>query len=205
MKKITMLAVPLVMMLSLSACGQSDSNQSTHRQAAQSFRVATNGSAVSRFDYQKIVTGNVTSPQSGTSEKELLHSFGKPNSTSHVTVSGSSKKAAVQYTWTNLKKDFNATAMTVEFLDHHAISKGYLPVTSKKRRPVSLLKLKQLKSGSSYQQVVEKLGVPAAESVTGHGEVSAKNVTYATGKDSKAVSLMFSGNRLTTKNQTSLK
>ncbi|MFT8995629.1 DUF3862 domain-containing protein [Lentilactobacillus hilgardii] len=208
MKKIIAISMILLTTMSLAACGHSSEktpNKSKSQKTAQSFRVSSNGSAIGRADYNRIETGNVTSPKNGTSKNVILTSFGKPNSKSRVTVNNSGKKAAIQYSWTNLKTSFKASALTVEFLNGHAIGKGYIEASIKNRRYISKNHLNNVQKGETYTQVVKRLGVPDAESLTGHGNVSARNVTYATGKNGRALSLMFAGDKLTSKMQTVVK
>ncbi len=208
MKRIVSILFVLTSSLLLAACSQSNSKTKTNShvsKSSQSLRVANNGTPISRRDYQIIKTGNISSPKNGTNQQTILKSFGQPSSKSKVTVNGNSKKAAIQYSWTNLKKGFNASTVTVEFLDNHAIGKGYVEAGLKNRRYLPTTTINKAKTGDSYDHVVNQLGFPDAETLTGNGSLSARNITYATGKNGKAISLMFSGDRLTTKTQTVVK
>lgn len=202
MKKILIFSAILLATISLAACGGKNSSDGSKnaQQASQSstLKVKTN-KGITHAAYDKIATANITSAKGGTDEQIVKDAFGKPNSTSKVTVNDGSKKAAVQYAWTNLNKRFRASAVTVEFLKGHAVGKGYIEAGLHQRRYIAKDNINRVKTGDTYAAVVKKLGTPAGESLTGKGSLSARSVTYATGKDGKAISLMFTGDKLISK------
>ncbi|EHL95725.1 hypothetical protein HMPREF9103_02925 [Lentilactobacillus parafarraginis F0439] len=207
-KKIILIPTILLLSMTLAACGQSKTQSQTassSQKSSSSLRVANNGSAITHDDYEKIQTGNVTGPKDGDAQSTILKAFGKPDSKSQVTVNSTNKKAAVQFAWKNVSDHFKASAVTVEFLNGHAIGKGYIEAGIHQRRYISTASINQVHKGNPYRQVLNVLGTPDAESVTGSGDLSARNLTYATGKDGRSISLMFAGDKLTSKTATVVK
>lgn len=203
MKKLIIIFAVCFVSISLTACSNNGNQKNSHNassKTAQSFAGSSRNKAISRSDYHHIKLGNIASPKDGTTQKQVLRVFGKPNSKSRVTVEGTTdKKAAVQYSWTRLSDGFRAAAVTVEFLNNHAIGKGYLQATRSKRHYPAKSRFQNLSLGTSYQTVIRDLGNPDAESLTGQGEVSAHNLTYIISKNGRAYNLLFAGNRLTSK------
>ncbi|WP_243674264.1 DUF3862 domain-containing protein [Lentilactobacillus kisonensis] len=179
----------------MSACSQSKSAKTSTTSSDQ---------AITRSDYNRIKLANIDSPKAGgASEQAVKRSFGSPASKNRVTINNGKRKTAIQYSWTKVTPSFKASAVTVEFLNGHAVGKGYL--TIKNPRFTSSKSLKQIKNGTSYNQVIQKLGNPNAESKTGSGNLSATITRYITSKKGNTTTLMFTGNKLQSKNQTSVK
>lgn len=188
--------IPIVFLgIFLSACSNHASQNNANSKAIQV-------TPITRTDYNHIKLANITTPnKGGTSQSAIIRRFGKPSATKTISITGQSKKHAVQYTWHHLAKSFKATSLTVEFLSKHAVSKSYL-LANNQRKLTAASTLNAIKPGTSYQQVMNRLGFPVSESKTGSGRSMATDVLYVTNKKGNATSLMFIANKLQSKTST---
>lgn len=199
-KELTLITILLVG-ISLAGCG--DSTQPKNSHPSSTTKVIK---SITRKDYDQIKLANITAPtKGGSSLNSIRQSFGSPTSHHKVSLSGTSKKSAIQYSWNQLDKGFKASAVTVEFLDGHAIGKGYVLKHTTHRQYTSVESINSLNPGDSYESVIQRLGEPDSESVTGSGDMAATSALYLTSKKGAAVNLMFTGGQLQSKNQTTTK
>ncbi|WP_461243709.1 DUF3862 domain-containing protein [Secundilactobacillus muriivasis] len=199
MRKVATVGVTLLAALALTACGNSNSSSNSDKETTSSSKKAEPKNAITLTKYNRIKVGDITSGQGGSAESTVKSMYGKPESKTETTVTGSTTKAS-QYTWTNVGTSLKGATITAQFVDGKAVGKGYSNADFTDK--INSSTYKSLQTGTTLTAVKKQLGTPAGEIITGTGAMSSQVLTYTNGK--RTISLTFTGDKLTTKSETSI-
>ncbi|MHA8263383.1 DUF3862 domain-containing protein [Lactobacillaceae bacterium Melli_B3] len=201
-KLISVVAIPLLA-LTLSACGNGNHNNKNSSSKATTSQ-STQKSADGNIDFDRfhsIKIGNSMTGDGGTSEAAVRQSFGKPSSTTKTDVNG---KQTTALTWDKLNSAFKAKSATIGFVNGKAISKGYANLSADQVKPLDKTKVNAIHKGASFDDVINQLGAPHADTEAGSGQQSIKTIIYVTNKNGSATSFVFVDGKLNTKTETKI-
>ncbi|TPR12414.1 DUF3862 domain-containing protein [Apilactobacillus timberlakei] len=188
MKKLVSIATISLLALTISACGNSNDKKGSNNSSSSSKVV--NNSKVTMNHYQAIKLSSMMDNSGGDNEKTVKNILGKP---SRVTTSETNGKKMVTYTWDKLNTSFKAKNVNVGFNDGKAMTKSYANLDLNQMKPLDQSKVKTIKSGTSYKDVISKLGTPSSESEAGSGNMAMKEAMYITSTKGDATGFTFMG------------
>ncbi|TPR48157.1 DUF3862 domain-containing protein [Apilactobacillus micheneri] len=188
MKKFASIATISLLALTISACGNSNDKKGTNNSSSSSKVV--NNSKVTMDHYQAIKLSSMMDNSGGDSEKTVKNILGKP---SKISTSETNGKKMVTYTWDKLNTSFKAKNVNVGFNDGKAMTKSYANLNLNQMKPLDSSKVKSIKNGASYQDVINKLGTPSAESSAGSGNMAMTESIYLTSTKGDATGFTFMG------------
>mgnify|MGYP001172345312 CR=1 FL=1 len=202
MKKIMTIAAFVSLVFGLGACGLPSKSRSIKgdQQIVAKYPVKR----ITRTTFDRIQVGSAVNGDGGTSFDSLMTLAGKPASISTADVPGGVVKAT-QFTWTNLDKNFNASKIQVQVIGSKVVGKKYLPKLSKDSKITYPIKIMSMQIGTPYSKVIQDVGIPDGDSVTGARLSQIKKLIYLTGKDDSAILISFNSNVLTTKTPMNVK
>ncbi|TPR13135.1 DUF3862 domain-containing protein [Apilactobacillus timberlakei] len=178
----------------LSACGKQQSNENKKPLQVPSLSSAfdTSGISLQKYDNIKVSSNQL---KGGSSKESLMKTLGKPYHTSDTKLTNNQN--AKEYTW-QLGNDAKIKYIFAIVYKDKILSKGYQQNTSSKL--VKKETIKDLKNGTSYNEVINKLGSPLAEQISD----GVQFLTYQNDKNGNAVNLTFKNSNLSGKNFTKL-
>lgn len=209
MKKIASLIMTLSLLIILVACGTTKVSNNDHKSSNNSessepkTEKVKNSKQITNHDYNLIQIGSVRDGKGGTSKSEVIKQFGNPQTENKTNLPGTSAKAP-QYSWKNISKSFKVRAVAVTFINNKAVGKAYLSDFGKDNKVTPIKKINKYKKGASYYTILKDLGKPNAESISGVGKESGKNLTYVVNKKNDSVSLVFINDKLISKSEATL-
>lgn len=190
--KITLVTFACIFIL--SACGKQQSNENKKPLQVPSLSSAfdTSGISLQKYDNIKVSSNQL---KGGSSKENLMKTLGKPYHTSDTKLTNNQN--AKEYTW-QLGNDAKIKYIFAIIYKDKILSKGYQQNTSSKL--VKKETIKELKNGTSYNDVINKLGSPLAEQISD----GIQFLTYQNDKNGNAVNLTFKNSNLDNKKFTTL-
>lgn len=160
---------------------------------------------ITRKQFDAVKLGDLMkSAEGGATIDELKKEFGNPDSTSSSTTNGVKTDIV---TWTNVEGGLGAN-IVVSFTDGHAFSKAITGFEFNRDKKITLADFNGIADGTSYQDVVNKIGEPDGFDETlidGSKSVMATYMSGVKGDIGANFNVTFTDDKVSGKSQTSMK